>query len=169
MRREQAKQLTLGWFAWRIAIILGLPTLAIFADYAGWLIIDTGRTVPIIVMLSIFVVLAIDAMRRKSFWASTLAIFTIFVGQSYLQSESRETREVARWRIVLTEACRSASLESSLSAQCADAWVRADYEPCNFGSTPEQCRVELYRDAGWPLNETEIPPHRSGQTLPLGR
>jgi hypothetical protein len=169
LRRQQAKQLTPGWFAWRIAVIVGVPACVVAADYAGWLLFDTGGTLPVVVLLSILAVIGIDAVRRKSFWASTYMIVVLMFSSSLLSGEARDVREAARWRIALAEACGAAPVGSEAANRCADAGVRADYEPCDFGATAEACRRELYRDAGWPLTETPIPPHRSGETLPLGR
>lgn|GEM_PF-6363835 len=169
LHRQQAKELTLGWFAWRILVIVGTPTLVVLADYAGWLTFDDGRAWPVVVLLSILAVIGIDAIRRKSFWASTYMTVVLLSSLNFFSIEARDVREEARWRIALIETCSTARVGSEAANFCADAHVRADYEPCDFGVTAEACRRELYRDAGWPLNETPIPPHRSGETLPLGR
>jgi hypothetical protein len=169
LRRQQAKDLTWGWFAWRIAVIIGVPALVVIADYLGWLTFDTGGTLPFVVVLSILAVIGIDAIRRKSFWASTYMIVVMLFSLGLLRYEARDVREAARWRVALVEMCTVAPMGSEVAERCADARVRADYEPCDFGATAEACRRELYRDAGWPLKETPIPPHRYGQTLPLGR
>ena len=169
LRRQQVKDLTWRWFAWRIAVIVAVPTLAVLADYAGWLTLNTGRTIPVAVLLSVLAVMAIDAVRRKSFWATSYVVGVFMLSQAMLTGEARDVRQDARFRIALINACANANPASELAAQCHAALVWANYEPCDFGTTPEACRRELFRDAGWPLNETPIPPHGSGETLPLGR
>lgn len=169
LRREQAKGLTWGWFVWRFAVIAGAPVLVVLADYAGWLRFDTGNSLLVVVLLSILAVIGIDAIRRKSFWASTYMVVVMLFTMNFFQDEARDVREVARWRVALVESCAVAPVGSASADRCVDARVRADYEPCDFGATAEACRGELYRDAGWSLNETPIPPHRYGETLPLGR
>lgn len=164
-------RLKLTWqsIAWRAAVVVGLPTCAAFADYHGWIKADVRALTYWTVLLAILTIVAIEALRHRSRAAHLFLLPVFALPPTLLRIEADRMQEVARWRIVLMEVCTTAGPTSELATHCRETRVRADYEPCDFGVTAEQCRSELYRDAGWPLPGTPILPHRYGDTLPLGR
>lgn len=168
---DVSPELRLTWegVAWRAGIVVGLPLAVTVADYLGWLRIDTSSSLYPLMLIAILLVLMLEAARRKSPALTYYFLPLVLIAPPYFQREADRVQEVARWRIVLMESCSDAAPQSERAALCNVSRVRADFEPCDFGTTASQCRIELYRDAGWPLPQTPIPPHQYGETLPLGR
>jgi hypothetical protein len=153
--------------AWRAAIIVSLPAAVVLADYLGVIKGDTSALLHAAVLVAVIAIVAIDAVNRKSQAAIYYVLPVALMTSPLLRIEADRTQEVARWRIVLMEACAAADSSSEFAARCEEARVRIDYEPCDFGTSAEQCRREFHRDANWLLIETPIPPHRYGDMLPL--
>jgi hypothetical protein len=153
----------------RFGFVIAFATAAVGADYLGWLTGDSGALLyyAVLVALVIILVLSLDGQRLRGGYLWFMLVI-LMIAPQLLRIEAQRTREVAEWRILLMETCASADPASPFAERCGEARVRADYEPCDFGTTAEQCRRELYRDARRTLRETPIPPHSYGDTLPTG-
>jgi len=167
---EDMPPLNITWrgAVWRVALIVVSGGGIVLADYLGWVTGQSSALLYSAVLVAIIWIAAVEAFQRRSRGAAYWIIAVAFTVPAVLRIEAERTRETAQWRIALMGVCATANPESGLAVQCRAAEVRADYEPCDFGVTAEQCRQELYHDAGWQVPHTPIPPHRYGETLPQG-
>jgi hypothetical protein len=126
----------------RAALFVAPGALFVAADLAGLLSIDSLRLVLPMIFIGAFVVLAADAMQRKSRWASTYFVLAMMGGMSILQTETMMGKLQAQWRIARNVACINEAPDARLVCT-------ASYDPCNVAYDVHACWADLYRDAGW--------------------